>query len=60
MMTPPQLALCAALQTAMRAFHARDAARAKVYAATAELEIAERELALAVEGLEAVKMKEGV
>jgi hypothetical protein len=46
--------------TAIRAFHARDAARAKVHAATAELEIAERELALAVEGLEAVKMKEGV
>jgi hypothetical protein len=59
-MTPLQLAQDQALMTAIRAFHARDAARAKVHAATAELEIAERELALAVEGLEAVKMKEGV
>jgi hypothetical protein len=60
MTTPPQLALCAALQTAVRARHARDAATERLNAATAELEIAERQLALAVEGLEAVKMKEGV
>jgi len=58
--TPPQLALCDALQTAVRARHARNAAVERLKAATSELEIAERELALAVEGLEAVKMKEGV